>query len=73
MSEVEQELEILNADEFRPVDWKNRIHIKTGKSISLIEKVLDGRRKNIDVAIAIISLFSSEKRRILNVIEEAKK
>jgi len=73
MSEVEQELEILNADEFRPDDWKNRIHIKTGKSISLIEKVLDGRRKNIDVAIAIISLFSSERRRILNVIEEAKK
>ncbi|MEI6823728.1 MAG: hypothetical protein WCL51_17495 [Bacteroidota bacterium] len=72
MTEVTEELSRLYNDDFRPDNWETTISNKTGKSISLVKKILSGERKNINVAIAIISFFASEKRRILNEIKKSK-
>jgi len=72
MTEVTEELKRLYDDDYRPDNWELKISNKTGKSISLVKKVLSGERKNMNVAIAIISFFASEKRRILNEIKKSK-
>lgn len=72
MTELENELELLKSDTFRPKDWKKKISISTGYSENYIKEVFHGRRFNQTVALAIILLFASEKREILRQIEEAK-
>lgn len=75
IKEVSAELKRLYKDDFRPENWKERVNEKLSKpkSEDLINRVLNGSRYNVEVAIAIISLFNSEKKLIQNLIKEAKK
>ncbi len=72
MSGFKDELKELKIKDFRPEKWKETIHNNTGYSESYITQVFYGQRFNKIVALAIISLFSTELKKEQQQIEAAK-
>jgi len=72
MDDLRNEIKLLKSDNYRPIKWKKVISKKTGYSDSYVEKVFDNNCYNQKIALAIINLFYSEKRKLQKQIEIAK-
>ncbi len=72
MEEILNTIKTLKINSFRPYKWKVKVAKKTGFSISYVEKVLDGKSHNLEIALAIISHFNSESKKLLNLLNKAK-
>ncbi|MFZ4402201.1 MAG: hypothetical protein ACOYO1_19375 [Bacteroidales bacterium] len=72
MEDLKDELVQLKSDSFRPHNWIKKIKLNTGYSESYIDKVFHSKRFNKDVALSIISLFTSEKKKLQKEIKKAK-
>jgi len=72
MTEIIDEVKTLKLNKFRPKNWKKNIAELTGFGESYVEKFFAGSRYNLKVSFEIISLFNSEKQKLLSELEMAK-